>query len=91
VVQPRLRRRFGWILALLAAGLGVLGAAVRVPFRWVGMVVGIVMGLWCAVALGEFLGEDRFSTIEAGPGVGVAFIGLVMVAVGSALPSPRRA
>lgn len=39
----------------------------------------------------QLLGEDPFGTIEAGPGGGVAFIGLVMVAVGSALPSPRRA
>lgn len=81
--------KFGWLLALLAAGLGVLGAAVRTPFRWIGLGVGVVMALWCLAAIGELLGDD--AGLEIGVGAMVAALGLIMTTVGSALPSPRRA
>ncbi|MEJ7844442.1 MAG: DUF2510 domain-containing protein [Acidimicrobiales bacterium] len=81
--------QFGWLLALLAAGLGVLGAAVRTPFRWIGLGVGIVMTLWCLAASGELAGDDP--GLEIGAGAMVAGLGLIMTTVGSALPSPRRA
>lgn len=80
--------QFGWLLALLAAGLGVLGAAVRTPFRWIGLGVGVVMSLWCLAAIGELLGDDP--GVEIGGGAAIAALGLLMTTVGSALPSPRR-